>query len=107
MLSGYCSGNGYFCNDLDECRINNGGCSTSPLVQCINTQVVSKNESRDMLFEDAVTMVAAAPTLSSSASTLRQCQSGRWGCAVLGGGNNGGCGTSTLVQCINTQAVSE
>ncbi|XP_054027363.1 cubilin [Dryobates pubescens] len=28
-------GNGHSCQDIDECRINNGGCS--PLVQCINT----------------------------------------------------------------------
>ena len=33
------SGNGFYCSDVDECRINNGGCSLSPFVQCINTQV--------------------------------------------------------------------
>jgi hypothetical protein len=72
-FSGYCSGNGYFCNDLDECRINNGGCSISPLVQCINTQVVSEQResgSGDMLFGEAVKMVYAALALSSSAKTL-------------------------------------
>ncbi|KAF4524800.1 hypothetical protein B566_EDAN010175 [Ephemera danica] len=31
------TGNGYYCNDIDECLNNNGGCSTNPMVQCINT----------------------------------------------------------------------
>ncbi|KAF4532440.1 hypothetical protein B566_EDAN014445, partial [Ephemera danica] len=30
------TGNGYFCNDINECLNNNGGCSTNPMVQCIN-----------------------------------------------------------------------
>lgn len=30
-------GNGYSCQDIDECKSNNGGCSTVPMVQCINT----------------------------------------------------------------------
>ncbi|XP_045117385.1 cubilin-like [Portunus trituberculatus] len=29
------SGNGFVCNDIDECQINNGGCS--PFSQCYNT----------------------------------------------------------------------
>lgn len=33
------TGNGFYCNDIDECLTNNGGCSQSPRVQCINTQV--------------------------------------------------------------------
>ena len=33
------SGNGFYCTDIDECQINNGGCSTSPRVQCLNTHV--------------------------------------------------------------------
>ena len=33
------TGNGFYCNDIDECLANNGGCSQSPRVQCINTQV--------------------------------------------------------------------
>ena len=33
------TGNGFYCNDIDECLVNNGGCSQSPRVQCINTQV--------------------------------------------------------------------
>ncbi|KAF4532437.1 hypothetical protein B566_EDAN014440 [Ephemera danica] len=31
------TGNGYYCNDIDECLNNNGGCCTNPMVQCINT----------------------------------------------------------------------
>uniref|UniRef100_A0A3B4F981 Cubilin n=1 Tax=Pundamilia nyererei TaxID=303518 RepID=A0A3B4F981_9CICH len=30
-------GNGYSCQDVDECLTNNGGCSTTPMVQCLNT----------------------------------------------------------------------
>lgn len=30
-------GNGYSCQDVDECATNNGGCSTSPSVPCLNT----------------------------------------------------------------------
>ena len=30
---------GFFCSDLDECRHTNGGCSTSPRVECVNTRV--------------------------------------------------------------------
>jgi cubilin len=33
------SGNGYTCSDINECDINNGGCSQSPKVECINTKV--------------------------------------------------------------------
>ncbi|XP_002071743.3 cubilin homolog [Drosophila willistoni] len=31
------TGNGVSCRDLDECAVNNGGCSLSPKVDCINT----------------------------------------------------------------------
>ncbi|XP_056646391.1 cubilin [Diorhabda sublineata] len=31
------TGNGYHCTDIDECLINNGGCSSNPAVLCINT----------------------------------------------------------------------
>jgi hypothetical protein len=44
---------------------------------CINTQVVSEekeSESGNMLFGEGVKMVAAAPPLSSRASTLRESQ---------------------------------
>ena len=37
-VAGY-TGNGFYCSDIDECQMNNGGCSVTPLVQCINTQV--------------------------------------------------------------------
>ena len=30
-------GNGYSCQDVNECDTNNGGCSTSPMVPCLNT----------------------------------------------------------------------
>ncbi|KAM6162076.1 cubilin isoform 2-T2 [Erethizon dorsatum] len=30
-------GNGYVCEDINECEINNGGCSMTPLVRCVNT----------------------------------------------------------------------
>ncbi|XP_041486764.1 cubilin isoform X1 [Microtus oregoni] len=30
-------GNGYECHDINECEINNGGCSVAPLVPCHNT----------------------------------------------------------------------
>uniref|UniRef100_U3KLX7 Cubilin n=1 Tax=Oryctolagus cuniculus TaxID=9986 RepID=U3KLX7_RABIT len=30
-------GNGYTCQDINECEINNGGCSVAPLVSCVNT----------------------------------------------------------------------
>ena len=31
------TGSGYSCTDIDECLVNNGGCSMSPRVECINT----------------------------------------------------------------------
>ncbi|KAL5273336.1 hypothetical protein ACFFRR_000221 [Megaselia abdita] len=31
-------GSGYFCRDVNECEVNNGGCNLSPKVQCINTE---------------------------------------------------------------------
>lgn len=31
------SGNGFVCTDINECAVNNGGCSMAPMVQCINT----------------------------------------------------------------------
>lgn len=37
-------GNGHYCRDIDECETNNGGCSTTPFVQCINTRVCRKGE---------------------------------------------------------------
>ncbi|XP_036315022.1 cubilin [Pipistrellus kuhlii] len=30
-------GNGYVCEDINECEINNGGCSVAPPVDCVNT----------------------------------------------------------------------
>lgn len=38
LVTGY-TGNGYHCTDINECEVNNGGCSTSPMVDCINTRV--------------------------------------------------------------------
>lgn len=35
-LAGW-QGNGYSCQDVNECLTNNGGCSTTPAVQCLNT----------------------------------------------------------------------
>ena len=32
------SGNGYSCSDIDECLVDNGGCSRTPYVECVNTQ---------------------------------------------------------------------
>ena len=34
-------GNGFVCRDVDECLVNNGGCSLNPRVQCLNTRVCS------------------------------------------------------------------
>lgn len=34
--AGY-TGNGFSCNDINECEVNNGGCSLNPRVTCINT----------------------------------------------------------------------
>jgi len=31
------TGNGFTCVDVNECQVNNGGCSLNPYVQCINT----------------------------------------------------------------------
>lgn len=41
-IKGY-TGNGHYCTDVNECENNNGGCSTSPSVQCINTRVSPNN----------------------------------------------------------------
>ncbi|XP_058153894.1 cubilin [Dasypus novemcinctus] len=30
-------GNGYDCQDINECALNNGGCSVAPPVKCVNT----------------------------------------------------------------------
>lgn len=38
LLLGY-SGNGYQCDDINECYQNNGGCSQIPRVECTNTPV--------------------------------------------------------------------
>lgn len=35
------SGNGLFCSDINECLIDNGGCSLYPKVHCINTEVIN------------------------------------------------------------------
>lgn len=35
-------GNGFYCTDINECATNNGGCSSNPMVACINTQVCFK-----------------------------------------------------------------
>ena len=32
------TGSGHYCADLDECGVNNGGCSLSPRVTCVNTR---------------------------------------------------------------------
>uniref|UniRef100_A0A1A9WD06 Cubilin n=1 Tax=Glossina brevipalpis TaxID=37001 RepID=A0A1A9WD06_9MUSC len=32
------TGNGLTCQDIDECALNNGGCSSLPKVKCINTE---------------------------------------------------------------------
>lgn len=34
--TGY-TGNGFQCTDVDECTVENGGCSVRPMVPCINT----------------------------------------------------------------------
>ena len=43
FVCGHCpvgfTGNGFYCTDIDECQINNGGCSLSPRVECLNTHV--------------------------------------------------------------------
>lgn len=33
------TGSGHYCRDVNECEINNGGCSVAPRVPCINTRV--------------------------------------------------------------------
>lgn len=37
------TGNGIHCLDIDECAINNGGCSLNPKVKCINSYVCITN----------------------------------------------------------------
>lgn len=37
-IVGY-TGNGHQCADINECLVNNGGCSINPMVQCTNTLV--------------------------------------------------------------------
>lgn len=32
-------GDGFVCTDVNECLINNGGCSLNPRVQCVNNRV--------------------------------------------------------------------
>ena len=41
VVTGF-TGNGFTCADIDECLVNNGGCSLSPRVECINTFVSFK-----------------------------------------------------------------
>jgi len=32
-------GDGFVCTDINECLVNNGGCSLNPRVQCVNNRV--------------------------------------------------------------------
>lgn len=32
-------GDGFVCTDVNECLVNNGGCSLNPRVQCVNNRV--------------------------------------------------------------------
>lgn len=36
FLKGY-TGSGFLCTDVNECLVQNGGCSVQPMVTCINT----------------------------------------------------------------------
>ena len=38
--TGY-TGNGQVCLDVNECEMNNGGCSTNPFVKCMHLLILS------------------------------------------------------------------
>ena len=77
------TGNGKYCEDIDECKINNGGCSTSPLVQCRNK---SPGFSCD-------------PCPSGYEGDGRYCRK-----ASLCDNQNGGC--SPLASCVDNNGVA-
>lgn len=65
FVIGY-TGNGHYCKDVDECQVNNGGCSQLPFVACINTQVISKSfilisKVIDFIFQKGSSRCAACP----------------------------------------------
>lgn len=63
LTAGY-TGNGIYCYDIDECLVNNGGCSMNPYVECTNTLVSTWPQSRGSELRAEVTLPLCIAKLS-------------------------------------------